>query len=281
MGQSGGDATADDRSRLDVLRGSCDAGQWHRGAVPDDSRGHNTAASSLYGNGTDLSMGIALRDHVHDLYIQRWGDLLSTVTFDTVNVTTLPAPPVCPSGWSCGDIGAPALAGSQSLNGGTWTINASGSDIWGTADQFRLVSQSLAANGSVSTRVVSQSNSSSWAKAGVMLRQTTDPGSMYYAVFVTPGNGIVMQYRKAQGGTTQQLVLSTGTVPVYLAVARTGTTYTAYTSSDGNTWTPVAGSSITLNMSGSVLAGLAVTSHNAKVLGTVVFDTVNIGTTIP
>jgi len=100
-------------------------------------------------------------------------------------------------------------------------------------------------------------------------------------VFVTPGNGIVVQVRKAQGGNTQQLVLSTGTVPIYLAVARTGTTYTTYTSSDGNTWTPVAGSSITLNMSGSVLAGLAVTSHNAKVLGTVVFDTVNIGTTIP
>jgi len=207
--------------------------------------------------------------------------VLGTVTFDTVNIGTTVSPPVCPSGWSCGDIGAPALAGNQTLNGGTWTVNAAGSDIWGTADQFHFVSQSLAADGSVSTHVVSQSNSSSWAKAGVMLRQTTDPGSMYYAVFVTPGNGIVMQYRKAQGGTTQQLVLSTGTVPVYLAVARTGTTYTAYTSSDGNTWTPVAGSSITLNMSGSVLAGLAVTSHNAKVLGTVVFDTVNIGTTIP
>ncbi len=205
---------------------------------------------------------------------------LSTVTFDTVNVTTLPAPPVCPSGWSCGDIGAPALAGSQSLNGGTWTVTASGSDIWGTADQFRLVSQSLAANGSVSTRVVSQSNSSSWAKAGVMLRQTTDPGSMYYAAFVTPSNGITVQVRKAQGGTTQQLVTSTGTAPIYLWVSRSGTTYTTYTSSDGKTWTPVAGSSITLNMSGSVLAGLAVTSHNAKVLGTVTFDTVNIGTTV-
>src|SRR5260221_4293429 len=104
---------------------------------------------------------------------------------------------------------------------------------------------------------------------------------MYYAVFVTPGNGIVVQYRNAQGGTTAQPVKTTGTVPIYLKVARSGNTYTAYTSSDGNPWTSVAGSSVTLNMSGSLLAGMAVTSHNAKVLGTVTFDTVSISTTTP
>src|SRR5205807_9335202 len=76
-----------------------------------------------------------------------------------------------------------------------------------------------------------------------------DPASMYYAVFVTPGNGIVVQYRNAQGGTTAQPVKITGTVPAYLMVARTGSTYTAYTSSDGNAWTPVVESSFTLNMS--------------------------------
>jgi hypothetical protein len=114
-----------------------------------------------------------------------------------------------------------------------------------------------------------------------MLRQTSDPGSMYYAVFVTPGNGIVVQYRKAQGGKTTQIAAITGTVPVYLAVARSGTVYTAYTSSDGVNWTPVTGSSVTLSMSGPVLAGLAVTSHNASVLSTVIFDTVSVSTTIP
>jgi hypothetical protein len=38
---------------------------------------------------------------------------------------------------------------------------------------------------------------------------------------------------------------------------------------------------VTLSMSGPVLAGLAVTSHNASVLGTVTFDTVSVSTTIP
>jgi hypothetical protein len=114
-----------------------------------------------------------------------------------------------------------------------------------------------------------------------MLRQSSDPGSMYYAVFVTPSNGIVVQYRNGQAGTTTQSVKTTGVVPTYLMVSRSSGTYTAYTSSDGVNWMPLAGSSVTLSMSGPALAGMAVTSHNSGVLGTVIFDTVSVSTTIP
>ena len=114
-----------------------------------------------------------------------------------------------------------------------------------------------------------------------MLRQSSDPGSPYYAILVTPGNGIQVQVRKTQGGNTQKLTATAGTVPVYLWVAHSGSSYSAYTSSDGVNWTPVAGSSITLSMSGSVLEGMAVTSHNASVQSTVIFDTVSMSTTIP
>src|SRR5207237_2562956 len=88
------------------------------------------------------------------------------------------------------------------------------------------------------------------------------------------------QYRTTQGGNTQQKTSFAGAVPTYLWVARSGSTYTTYTSSDGVSWTQVAGSTVTLNMSGSVQAGLAVTSHNTGALSTVTFDTVNV-TTLP
>src|SRR2546421_650587 len=208
---------------------------------------------------------------------------MSTATFDTVNFsTTAPPPPtICTGGWSCGDIGYPFPAGSQSLSGRTWTIQGGGNDIWGTADQFHFVSQALAANGSVSARAVSQTNTTGWAKAGVMLRQSADPGSAYYAALVTPGNGIVVQYRTAQGGNAQQSASLMGTEPAYLMVTRSGNTYTAYTSTNGTTWTVVSGSSITLNTSGSVLAGLALTSHDASALSTVTFDTGSASTHVP
>ena len=80
-----------------------------------------------------------------------------------------------------------------------------GSDIWGTADSFHFVYQPLAADGSMSAQVVSQTNSSAWAKGGLMMRLTTDPGSPYYAVFATPGNGVAVQWRTAQGGSTSQV----------------------------------------------------------------------------
>jgi hypothetical protein len=43
------------------------------------------------------------------------------------------------------------------------------------------------------------------------------------------------------------------------------------------TWTAVPNSSVTLgNLSGPVLAGLAVTAHNSSLMGSATFDTVSI-----
>ena len=146
---------------------------------------------------------------------------------------------------------------------GAWSIQGGGGDIWGTSDAFRLVNQTLAGDGYISAHLTSQTNTNVWAKAGVMMRQSTDPGSPYYAVFVTPGNGIVVQYRTTQGGTTSQIA-TTGTAPTYLMMARMGTTMTAYTSSDGATWSadPWLIEQTLSALSGTVLVGLAVTSHN-------------------
>ncbi len=207
---------------------------------------------------------------------------LTVATFDNVvQQATEQAPPfLCPSGWSCNDIGGALPPGQDSLVNGSWTETAGGGDIWGTADAFHLVTEPLAADGTVTAHVTSQQNTNAWAKAGVMVRATSDPGSPYYGVFVTPGNGVVVQWRAAQGGASTQ-VLATGTAPVYLRVGRFTTSgsspqtyYTAYTSPDGTTWTAVPGSTVVLAMPGTLQAGLALTSHAQGVGGTVTFDSV-------
>jgi regulation of enolase protein 1 (concanavalin A-like superfamily) len=208
---------------------------------------------------------------------------LATDTFDHVSFAASAAPPpsLCPSGWTCQDIGNPTpSAGSQFVVDPNWTVQAGGSDIWATYDAFRLLSQPLAADGTISVRVDAQSNSSPWAKAGVMIRATNDPGSPYFAAFVTPGNGIVAQWRSTQGGSSSQ-VATAGTAPAWLEVSRAGSTYTAYTSPDGTTWTAISGASVSLTMPGTVLAGLAVTSHNGGAMGTVTFDTATVTNTAP
>ncbi len=137
--------------------------------------------------------------------------------------------------------------------------------------------QSLAANGTVSAQVASQQASDPWAKSGVMVRATTDPGSPYYAVYVTQGNGIVVQERATQGASAVQAASVAGTAPVYLEILRIGTSYAAASSPDGVTWTTVPGSTVALvNLAGSVLAGAAATSHTPLALSTVGFNGVTV-----
>ena len=192
----------------------------------------------------------------------------------------LPPSAVCPTGWNCADVGqvSPA-AGGQTLSGGTWTVAGGGGDIFGTADSFHLVWQPLPADGSVTARADSQVNTNAAAKAGVMIRASTDPGSSYYGIFVTPGGNIIVQSRDAQGDTTaQDGAMLTGAPPVFLRVTRTGTTFTAYTSADGSTWAQVPGSSVSLpGLAGGALGGMAVTSHDTSKMSTAVFDTVSVG----
>ena len=190
----------------------------------------------------------------------------------TVNWGVITPPP--PPNWSGAEIGAPPLVGSDSLHNGVWTITGSGRDIGGTTDEFHYVSQPLNADGGISAQVVTQSNSNSRARAGVMLRQSIDPAAAFYAVVVTPGRGVFVLERATLGGAVSTVASVAGTAPDYLEVLRSGTTFTAYTSPDGTTWTAIPGSSMTLNLTGTMLAGMAVTSHTATKLSTATFDTV-------
>ena len=212
----------------------------------------------------------------------------SQIVFDTLAVTAgASAPPgLCPSGWSCADLGGATPAGGQSLSGGAWTISGGGGDIWGVNDQFRFIDAPASGDGTVSAEVTSQQATNPWAKAGVMMRSTVDPASPYYAVLATPANGVVVQWRTAQGGATSQLAVP-GTVPLYLEVSRwtdtSGATpvtyYSALTSPDGVTWTTVPGSAVAMTLQTNYLDGLAVTSHDTSQLSGVGLAAVKIGTT--
>lgn len=196
-----------------------------------------------------------------------------------------PPPPAsgpCPAGFNCADIGSPALTGSQAEDstGENLMVTAGGVDIWNTSDQFRYVSQPFTGDGSVSARVASQTAADAWSKAGVMFRQSSDPASAYYGVFVTPtsSHGIVVQYRNPGGASAQGPTTVVGGAPKFLKIVRTGNTFTAYTSPDGNaaTWSQIPNSTVTIPMTDPIEAGLAVTGHNASAYSTAVFDSTQI-----
>ncbi len=96
-----------------------------------------------------------------------------------------------------------------------------------------------------------------------MLRADTTGGGAYYAAWVSPGGGVTVDYRDTNGLLDKVVANLSATTPAWLEVARSGDTFTAYTSSNGTTWTPVIGSSEVLpNLGGTILVGLAVSSDD-------------------
>jgi hypothetical protein len=205
--------------------------------------------------------------------------VVSKVSVGRPTTTPRPYPSAhpCPTGYSCADIGDPALVGDQSLAGTTWTLSGSGFDIWATSDQFHFVWQPVTANASVSARVTSVSNTSPNSKAGVMLRAGTGAAAAWYGVFVTPGDGIEVQYRSQAGDICAQNANPAGGPPQYLRVADSGGVFTAYASADGVNWTPISGSATPLpDLSGPLIGGIALGAHDAQAVATATFTSVSI-----
>ncbi|MGH3225974.1 MAG: hypothetical protein ACRDPY_46060, partial [Streptosporangiaceae bacterium] len=193
-------------------------------------------------------------------------DVLNTATFDNVSVASL----ALPSPWADSDVGAPAAAGSASYSGGVFTVNGGGSDIWGTTDQLNYVSQPLTGNGTIVARVTSQTNTSPWAKSGVMIKQSTTAGSAYALLAVTPGNGVTFQF-----GFNNSVAGGSYTFPnAWLKLTWSGGTIIAYTSADGSTWTEVG--TTTISLTDPVTIGLFTCAHDPGALNTATFDNVSV-----
>jgi hypothetical protein len=183
-----------------------------------------------------------------------------------LTVTSLPSP------WQTADIGAVGAGGSASYSSGTFTVVGSGADIWGTADEFRYVYQAASGDCEIRARVATQQNTDGWAKSGVMIRESTSAGSRHAMMAVTPGNGLAFQYRTATAGNSTNVGGGTGTAPYWVRLVRSGTTITAYKSTDGSSWASVG--SVSISMTASVQIGLAVTSHLDGTLNSSTFSNV-------
>ena len=132
------------------------------------------------------------------------------------------------------------LSASGASTTGTGPKVTLGPDGTHVNDTFNFVHQELTGDGSVTVRVTGGLKSSRgtpepWAKAGVIIKQSTKQGSAYAALMVTPDHGVRMQWNfthdKAGSGTSGD--------PRWLRMTRTGTRLTGYESADGTQWTKV------------------------------------------
>ncbi|MBV9614879.1 MAG: hypothetical protein JO031_05395, partial [Ktedonobacteraceae bacterium] len=226
-----------------------------------------------------------------------------TANYDQVQ-STLPAP------WQSTDVGSPLMAGTADYapSSQTFYVDGAGADVYGANDQFRYVYQPLNGDGTIVARLRYQTNSSPWAKAGIMIKESTTTGSKYVDALTTPnvspntpningvgctpngcnsplppvtpsvGYGVRMQYNfTGEKTVTSPAALAGYSSPnEWLKLQRSGNTFTSWYSVDGKTWTLIGSTNLAMNANATI--GLFVNSHNIGQYSTVAFDNVQVTT---
>ena len=174
--------------------------------------------------------------------------------------------------------GYPASVGSfAEAPAGTYTMTASGADIWGTSDQFHFACKQLTGPGSIVAKVESVQNTNAWAKAGVMIRDTLDPDSVHAMVVVTPAQGVSFERRRVAGESTVRTSTGGLTAPQWVKIERDiSGNVTASCSEDGSSWTKLGVGGEVLTMDTPMYIGLALTAHNADATCEAKFSNVQI-----
>lgn len=192
--------------------------------------------------------------------------------------TAAPAAVALPTPWTAVDVGIMAGDGATGWQSPRFISVSSGTAIGGPADSFRFTSQPLVGDGTIIARVATLENTNGSAKAGVMIRESTDANARQAVMVVSAANGISWQYRQNVGGSGVVVAGPTSqAAPAWVKVVRAGNVFTGSWSADGITWTDLG--SITIPMGSSALIGLASASAAATLLNRAEFTNVAVTTT--
>lgn len=182
--------------------------------------------------------------------------------------------------WTKTDIGNTGATGTYSESAGTHTVGGAGSSISSTSDSFTFVSTPAAGNIEMFARVASQSNTTPYSVAGIMIRNSLNADSAHALVGVSPQNGVNFTSRSSTGGTSSRTLGATIDSPVYLRMVKSGNDFAGYQSVDGINWTLVGKVNIP-SISNTFYVGFAVCSYSYGNLSTASFDNVSILNTVP
>jgi len=151
---------------------------------------------------------------------------------------------------------------------GTYTITASGEDIADQSDEFHFAYKMMSGPGSIIARVLSIADTNDpWARAGIMIRETLEPGSKHAYASVTVDSGVAFQGRTTTDGDSFSSNEGGINAPHWVKLERDMSgTFTVSRSTDGTNWVAVASAPAQgIQMAANVYVGLAATSNNPDV----------------
>lgn len=200
--------------------------------------------------------------------LENEGDLENTNLAPSVNTSQAHA---ISDIWTPLDVGQVGIPGSEAQAGDEIIVTGSGADIAGAEDEFHFTAVKTTGDCDIQTEVTYVEDTSKWAKAGLLIRETPATDSAYAAIFVTANNGISFQFRATNG--TKYAYLNSGgkAAPYWLRLVRIGNLFAGYISINGSAWSQL-GTSREILMPPLVYSGLAVTSHDNQTLCTATFS---------
>lgn len=191
----------------------------------------------------------------------------------TVESNALPTP------WLDLDIGVVGSAGSASYSGGAFTVSGSGGSMGAAAgDNFHFVYTTLSGDGTIIGRVTSaQGQSNGVVVAGVMMRETLNPqATAAFSYYFAGSEDANFSHRTSTGTLAGNDFLSGAQfLPYWFQIVRSGSSFSAYGSSDGSHWTQI-GSTQTITMASNIYVGLGVSNNSNSGIATGTFDNVSV-----
>jgi hypothetical protein len=154
--------------------------------------------------------------------------------------------------------------GGAHMERGTIILRGSGRDIGErgqTIDNFQYGFTASEGDAVIKAHLTGMEGKTRAPLAGVMFRETEDAGSKSVSLLYGPKQGLRLFTRSEANGKTLISKPLPMKIPVRLKLARTGNTFTAFVSQDGENWTPM-GETVTVEMPSTITAGLAVTAGN-------------------
>ncbi|REA02753.1 hypothetical protein DEQ92_13295 [Haloferax sp. Atlit-6N] len=185
-----------------------------------------------------------------------------------------------------GSIGTVATFSGTAAAATTVTVEGAGEDIWDAADGFHYYHEEVSGDFDVVVHNTALENTDSWAKAGLMVRQTLNADAENAMVRRRPNGEASLQWRSAAGADTVSTTsdggsgeseVSGGSITAdWLRLTRSGDTISAYGSTDGSNWTLIADIAPgEIDFAEDAYVGLAVTSHSAGTLSTAEFESLS------
>lgn len=174
-----------------------------------------------------------------------------------------------------GEVSRKTLA-TYERSSGIYFISAAGENMWGERDAFGFVWKEMKGDASIGARVKFMGKSAQpHRKAGVMLRQSLAPDSIYVDA-VVHGDGLTsLQYRAETAGPTREIQCAQE-APTALRLEKRGDYIQLFTANEDGVFF-ATGCQIKLVLGAKFMAGLAVCAHDNAAFENARFSSVTVG----